>query len=79
MGFLQGRVLTRSLDSSWPLESNARIEDGALILGGDGFALSDPVAKPIAARTLESLGSTQWSETKRKRRCYDSRSVRKCV
>jgi hypothetical protein len=36
------------------LESTARIEDGVLILGGDGFALSEPISTSITARTLEA-------------------------
>ncbi len=36
------------------LKSSARIENNALILDGDGFAISDPLAKPMAAKTLEA-------------------------
>ena len=36
------------------LNSTARIENDALILDGQGFALSESLAKPIAEKTLEA-------------------------
>ena len=36
------------------LSPSARFEDGALVLDGEGFALSDPILQSISVRTLEA-------------------------
>lgn len=42
-------------ESSLVLKGSARVEDGALVLDGGGYAVSSPLLQPLRAKTLEAV------------------------